>query len=139
MAIVVALNSWQPYVRDYLLTAISRLVGPVPQPIVRAPAVPDLRDAQLEGVYSGCSPGTRIRVSRAAMQLNCDLMDTSGEVKAHMKLTVEGNESTLKTDVSHLSVGFFRSEPEGDPCMMLGLNAFRKDSGTEGHEVRSTS
>lgn len=128
MAVVVALNSWQPFVRDYLLNAVSRLVSPTPRPAMRKPAVSDLESPELEGLYLGCVPDSRVQVSRHDGELNCELADSSGAVKARMTLVIEGDGPRLKTDVPHLSVGPFRCKPEGLPCMMLGLNAFKKDT-----------
>lgn len=131
IAIVVALNAWQPYLRDYLLNAVSRLVGPVSPVAMRAPAVSEFESPEIEGIYAGCVGGSELRVSRRGAELSCDLADATGAVKAGMTLTLGVDGPKLQSDVPHLSIGPFRSGPESEPCMMLGLNAFKKDATRE--------
>jgi len=128
IAVVVALNAWLPYVRDHLLREIGALLGtPLAQP-AGVPQTVDVESEEFEGVYTGCVSGAQVRVIRSGGELNCDLCDVSGAVQARMILIPDGRGGlAMKSDAQHLSVGFFREKAVGAPCLMLGLNAFRKD------------
>lgn len=127
LALVVGLNSWQPYLRDRLLNSISRLVpGSQPErPRAAEPIGVDLRE--LAGTYSGSVQGSQVIVSNCGNELACDLGNTAGERMLRIVMVQdEEGRLVMKSDAQHLSVGFFLEKTAATPCLMLGLNAFRK-------------
>jgi CubicO group peptidase (beta-lactamase class C family) len=129
LALVVALNAWQPCVRDMMLNAISDLVKPRDPKGGHRPDKLGLDLRDFEGTYSGCAGGSQLAVSRDGNDFNCDVCDGSAVVKARIVITQDENgRVTLKSDSQHLCVGFFVDAGTGTPCIMLGLNAFRKYS-----------
>ena len=135
IAVVVALNAWLPYVRDHLLRETGALLGTPRAQSAGVPQTVDVESGEFEGVYTGCVPGAQVTVSRSGPELNCDLCDASGAVQARMILIPDGRGGlAMKSDAQHLSVGFFREKAAGTPCLMLGLNAFRKEWQGVGNE-----
>lgn len=127
--IVVALNSWQPYVRDFLIKQIAEHIAPSVSALESACLVEDWSWSELEGSYASCVHGVSLVSSRDGDQLTCEIVNKSIGATATMTLSRDPQGTlVVQSSAQHLSVGLFHDAASGAPCMMVGLNAFRKVS-----------
>jgi CubicO group peptidase (beta-lactamase class C family) len=126
MVIVVALNAWQPHLRDLILNLIAETIRPLPP---TGETAADWRLEEMEGSYTGCVQGTSIDARMDDSQLMCKLSNTANNSTSTFRWSRDrAGQVTLEADAPHLSAGFFREKTQGLEVMMVGLNAFRKVS-----------
>lgn len=125
--IVVALNAWQPHIRDFLINQIARDVAPSQPAGPSALSEEDWSFSDIEGSYVSCVQGVSLVAQGQDDQLVCKISNSS--TKATAELTLSRNPQgviAVHSNASHLSAGLFRDPTTGAPCFMIGLNAFRK-------------
>lgn len=126
LVIVVALNVWQPYLRDWIVNHIAdslRKSEPQSSDVTHRP---NWAFDELKGTYTGCVEGTMLIADREQNKLTCHVTDR-GAAALVIEVTYEPDGSlAVKSEVPHLSLGFFREEDAGTPCIMLAMNAFKK-------------
>lgn len=127
--VAVAINTWNPHLRDVLLNRVFELVRPARSLDACAEPVAVLHLSELEGVYAGGTQGVRIEAQRTGEALSCVVRNRyiPGEIRVQMAQDQAGRLAP-QSDIGHLSVGFFREPTAGCPCVMLGLNAYRKSA-----------
>jgi CubicO group peptidase (beta-lactamase class C family) len=125
LVIVVALNAWEPYVRDLIL---EHLVAQTSQPAPPSTAHDDtwnLRES--EGTYLGGVQGVtvvaRMDGERLALKITNERTHTAlcGTVG-----TDGGGRLVWHSEAKHLSVALFRDVTSDAPCVMIGMNAFKR-------------
>jgi len=129
MVIVVALNAWQPYLRDLILNTVAdqiRPAGTVPE-AASGTVSEEWMLEEWQGSYTGCLQGVSLATRMEDGRLICTLTNQSTRTIAAMTLSrSDSGLLTLHSDAPHLSIGLFREASSGSPCMSVGLNAFRK-------------
>jgi CubicO group peptidase (beta-lactamase class C family) len=126
-AVVVGLNAWQPYLRDSLCsTILARYCDAVPPTRATAVTVAAFHTEDFIGSYVG-GPGTTVNISRAGDALLCQILNQQGSPALKFALTVQPDgRLAFRSDLKHLSMGFFR-EPHADaPCLMIGMTAYKR-------------
>jgi CubicO group peptidase (beta-lactamase class C family) len=129
MVIVIALNTWNPWVRDWIVNRVAASVEPG-EPASCAVATPDLdRLEDWEGCYASCVQGVTLTARRQREELVCNVINepTGTAVNLEVVRDSEGN-VIVKSDMPYVSLGLFRDHGSGVPCLMLGMNAFRRVS-----------
>jgi len=85
---------------------------------------------ELEGIYTGCAQDVRIEVTRKSGDVICNVMGPAAPNGLPLVMAQTGTgQWVMKTDARHLSVGWLREPSTHTPCLMLGLNTFRKIDG----------
>jgi CubicO group peptidase (beta-lactamase class C family) len=124
IALVVALNAWNPFIRDSIINGIFGMLRGQPVP----PAPEEPMESPLEswvGTYVGpqdCS----VAVTCEAEQLVGSLHDRG---LSTMQIVMQKDEKSILrvvSDSQHYSLGFFRESDSGVDALMLGTLAFRK-------------
>lgn len=125
-AVVVAINTWEPHVRDVVLSQAYDLVGQERSSTghLEPMDVPPLSD--LAGSYVGGTHGVRIEMERTDEEFTCVIRNKYAPSELRVRLAPEagGRRLVPKSNIGHLSMGFFM-DSTGVPCLMLGLNAYR--------------
>jgi hypothetical protein len=126
-AIAVAINTWEPHVRDVVLSRACELVQHERSSTTCLEPMDDPPLSDLEGIYVGGTQGVRIEVERANDELNCVVRNRYAPSALRVRIAPEsgGRRRVPKSNIGHLSMGFFL-DPAGVPCLMLGLNAYRQ-------------
>jgi CubicO group peptidase (beta-lactamase class C family) len=124
VVVVVAMNSWQPHLRDALLNKLLNKAGvPTSYESARPAQLPGAPET-LAGLYVG-PQGTRISVSASGPRLSCTIRPEGS--RAAMTITLlsdAGDGLSFETDPGPLTLGFFRDPASGRPCLLAGLNSF---------------
>lgn len=124
VALVVAINAWNPYVRDFVINGIfgmlrGKPVPPYPEESMKSA----LKD--LVGTYIG-PKDYFINVTCEEEQLTCTMQDRgSSPIQILMRKDDKGI-LRVCSDSQHYSLGFFREPASGVDALILGTLAFRK-------------
>jgi CubicO group peptidase (beta-lactamase class C family) len=127
VVMAVAINSWQPHLRDLLLQRISRVLVPHPSEAPRLTCNSAWTLDELQGVYAGGVRGMRIEVTKDGADLSCVAHMPGGA--GHIRAVIGHNGEhgpVVRSAPGHLSIGFFREPSSRQACLQLGLNAYRK-------------
>jgi hypothetical protein len=129
LVLAVALNAWQPFVRDTVVRRISGLCGLDTACIERMPEAHNFRLEELEGTYIGSVAGTSVEVSLKDSKLACEVSDTVARLRYTLVMSEDAQRRlVMETDAEQLCAGFFRDRISGAPALMVGLSAYRKAS-----------
>jgi len=127
VVIVVAANAWQPYLRDVLLDSVAKAMGGAAAQPMPTKCEPSWRLQDSEGFYISTTLGVTLRAQRQADRLSCTIHNDQAPTPVSlMVLRDDSGRLVVQSDLSHLSVGFFHDPKSGGPCMLVGLNAFKK-------------
>lgn len=134
LGVVVAMNAWQPHLRDHILERIVQFLrgtGAAETPLAR-PVPPDHPRFAPDGRYSGGVVGTEIRVRDAQESWQVEMCSRHAPAPVRFGLALdERGDLKVGDEAGHLSVGFFRDPIDESPCMMVGLNAFKQRRAAE--------
>jgi CubicO group peptidase (beta-lactamase class C family) len=124
IALVIGINSWQPFFRDSIINGILGMLRgqPIP-PFPEEPLESSLDD--LAGIYIGPQDCTVV-VACEGEQLACTLHDRDSLAIRIMMRRDETGILRVFSDTRHYSLGFFREPDSGEYALMLGTLAFRK-------------
>jgi CubicO group peptidase (beta-lactamase class C family) len=127
LVLVVALNAWQPHVRDLILNSLARGLQPGgPGHRVRAPGEPT-RFSEVAGDYVGCVHGVDMSVTSKGGTLVCNIRNQHARTSSSITLSPDdAGRLSLGTEAQQPPVALFHEEATGSPCMMIGLNAFKR-------------
>ena len=129
-SIVVALNAWQPSIRDLILGKLVELLRStcgLAACAQEAAGAVDLSLEQHAGSYLGGVHGTRIDAEFADGMLNFEI--SSRYSNAPVRIGVRKNHAgtvSVGEEAGHLSLGFFSDPADQQPCVMVALNAFKR-------------
>jgi CubicO group peptidase (beta-lactamase class C family) len=127
LVIVVALNAWQPYLRDWIVNRIADAVRKSEPHSSNRAHRSDWKFDELEGTYTGCVQGTTLVAQAEPDKLTCQVTSKGRAAALVMEVTCDPEGClAVKSEAPHLSLGFFREEDTDTPCMMLAMNAFKK-------------
>jgi CubicO group peptidase (beta-lactamase class C family) len=134
IVVAVAVNAPAPFARDYVLKKL--IQANRPKDFRASDRRETVQDAliplteNVEGVYEGGS-GSILRVRKDAGRILVWIAKSStGEAFTELApIEFQLNDNTgwsPSSDIGHLSAGFFRDLTDGETCLMVGLNAFKR-------------
>lgn len=129
LVVAVGLSCWQPYLRDLLC---SKLIASMSGPAAEEPIEPHAAErgtANIPGRYIG-TRGSFVDVSPAGEDFVCTVGAAAAKSRIRILLhPLDSGELEVRTDASHLTVGFFTAPGgDGQSAMMIALNAYRRES-----------
>ena len=124
VAMVVAINAWNAFVRDSVINGIFGMLRgqPIP-PYPEAPMESALEN--LAGVYIG-QKDYFVVVTCEDKQIICTLHDRSASPIQILMQKSDNDILRVCSDSQHYSLGFFREPASGADALILGTLAFRK-------------
>lgn len=124
MALVVGMNSWQPFLRDSMIDHVFGALrgAPITQPAAEPLDVPL---GALEGEYLG-PVGSRMTVSVEGRRVICTMATSGAAPPPFVMEQNEAGELVMCSDPGHHSLCFFSEPATGARSLMLGLTAFRR-------------
>ena len=129
MVIVVALNAWEPHLRDRLLNRVAGTPSSVESDAGTSLPWHSWPPQEFEGHYLGCLHGVDLSVVRQGDALVCTLTSRGTQASSSICVSREDTGRLVRqTQTRHLPVSFFHEPEVGTPCVMLGLNAFKRIS-----------
>jgi CubicO group peptidase (beta-lactamase class C family) len=134
IVVAVAVNAPAPFARDYVLKKLIQANRPKNfrasdrRETVQDASIPLIEN--VEGVYEGGS-GSILRVRKDAGRIRVWIAKSArGEAVTELApIEFQLNDNTgwaPSSDIGHLSAGFFRDLTDGETCLMVGLNAFKR-------------
>jgi CubicO group peptidase (beta-lactamase class C family) len=127
LVIVAALNAWQPYLRDSIVNRIADAVRKSESQPSHLTHRSVWNFDELEGTYTGCVQGTTLVARREQDKLICNVANKATAAALEIEVTCDPEGFlAMKSEVPHLSLGFFREEESGAPGIMVAMNAFKK-------------
>lgn len=124
VALVVALNAWQPYVRDMLSTKILSYFARPSNASATPSSVQRLDFSAFAGHYVGMV-GTSIDAREEGAELHCVMR--SGPLVPPLHIVASHSDAEkvqITCAATHVTMGFF--ETSNAPALMVGLNAYRR-------------
>ena len=118
-AVAVTVSSWHPRTRDFVLDQILCMLGASAGQEPESAVALDMDDAELVGEYVGSAGSIRIQ------------RHTSGNYVCRgpfVPLMFGTDEAAQLTVLGGRNLGFFRDPGSGAPCVMIDLNAFKKQT-----------
>lgn len=123
--IVVALNAWEPHIRDMVIQRIFQAICGR-EGASQAPCEPTPFDAAFLGRYTGAVSATQVDVGLEDGLIIWELRVQHPHTLLRLAGKEERGRIVLQPPAHHLAVGFFREPATGTPCLQLGLNAYKQ-------------
>lgn len=128
IAVAVGLNAWLPFLRDTLLDQIFHKLSSQPPKAQQGNGLhhPPMAWDDFSGRYRG-TQDTEVTITREKQYLLCTLANLSSKQQFVIRMRQDGRGNLrLASDAQHYSLGFFFDPDTQTPCLMLGMNAYRK-------------
>jgi CubicO group peptidase (beta-lactamase class C family) len=124
LSVAVGMNCWRPDLRDRAIDSVLAELRGTDLPVERGSS--SWRFSDLVGMYLG-AVGMTVRIKEADQALICELKTPESSQALVIKISRSSTGALqIEDTIPYLAIGFFREPTSLDPCVMIGLNTYRK-------------